>query len=185
MGSGTEKQVTKRKGGGETCKKKASSIITGRDTFKAHKAHGSALGLIVPNGLITHSITFQDQRAARQALPQIRKYLVPALPHFLLLSLQKSQQNPLHASPGRASCSLGSAVHKRVESTSSGSPTKVMHRSPAPGWQTPARPHKPAPVVSCSKYVKRLPSLMVFVLTCCIIRTVTQQSVNCRIIPNT
>lgn len=166
-------------------KKKKASIVTGRDTFKAHKAHGSALSLIVLDSLITHSITFQDQQAARQAPPQIRKYLVPALPHFLLPSLQRSQQSPLHASPGRVSCSLGSAVHKQVESTSSGSPTKVMHRSPALEWQTPTRPHKPASVVSCSKYVKRQPSLMVFGLTCCIIGTVTQQSVNCHIIPNT
>lgn len=45
--------------------------------------HGSALGLIVLDAPITHSISLQDLRSARQASPQIRKYPVPPLPYFL------------------------------------------------------------------------------------------------------
>lgn len=76
----TEKRVTKGRGGGETGLQKASSIITARDIFKAHKAHGSALSLIVLNTLFAHSIPFQDQLSTLQASSPVRKCFIPSLP---------------------------------------------------------------------------------------------------------
>lgn len=68
---------------------KASSVITARDIFKAHKARGSALSLTVLDNLIAHSVRFPDRLAALQASPPVSKFfnsfssLAPLSPHVL------------------------------------------------------------------------------------------------------
>lgn len=73
-------------GGGKEKRRRAKSLLCrysqGRSQ-STQSAHGSALGLIVLDTPITHSIWLQDLRSARQAPPQIRKYPVPPLPYFL------------------------------------------------------------------------------------------------------
>lgn len=73
-------------GGGKEKRRRAKSLLCrysqGRSQ-STQSAHGSALGLIVLDTPITHSISLQDLWSARQAPPQIRKYPVPPLPYFL------------------------------------------------------------------------------------------------------